>query len=148
GFSNTLLGLLSFILTVVTIRWMKVVKKPRTSASEPLLTNQPLSSYNSIHEVDSIDLTGTRSSINPIVQNQVLRARRRMIKYVMVGMFSVVISKLFMGIAFLLSSPGHNILVFVSKFFDWVLIDNYDILFLMFDSLLYVRESLFITLVK
>ncbi|CAH8630804.1 unnamed protein product [Heterobilharzia americana] len=114
GFSNTLLGLLSFILTVVTIRWMKVVKKPRTSASEPLLTNQPLSSYNSIHEVDSIDLTGTRSSINPIVQNQVLRARRRMIKYVMVGMFSVVISKLFMGIAFLLSSPGHNILVFVS----------------------------------
>ncbi|VDQ10612.1 unnamed protein product [Trichobilharzia regenti] len=116
GISNALLGLQSFLLIVLTIRWMKVVKQHRPSESthEPLLTNQSVSSYDSVHEVDSVEFTSNGSTINPVVQNQVLRARRRTIKYALLGMFSIVVSKLLMGIAYLLSYPGHNILILVS----------------------------------
>ncbi|CAH8656406.1 unnamed protein product [Schistosoma margrebowiei] len=117
GLNSTLLGLLSFGLTWITTRWMKVVKRHRISeASEPLLTNQSVSAYNSIHEVDSIDNNNNSSSSpsNIIIQNEVLRARRRMIKYVICGMIAIVISKLLMGLAFLFPSPGHNIAVFVT----------------------------------
>ncbi|KAK4474452.1 hypothetical protein MN116_001606 [Schistosoma mekongi] len=121
GLSSTLLGLLSFILTWVTIRWMKVVKQRRISeSSQPLLTNESVSSYSSIHEVDSADLTTNNtnynSSCNHTIQHQVLRARRRMIKYVIFGMLAIVISKFLMGLAFWFPSPGHNILVFISLF--------------------------------
>ncbi|CAH8574675.1 unnamed protein product [Schistosoma turkestanicum] len=124
GLNATLLGLLSFGLTWITIRWMKVVKRRRISeSSQPLLTNQSNSDYNAISEIDSIDLTNNNSSSsnssspsNSIIQNEVLRARRRMIKYLICGMFAIVVSKLLMGLAFLLPSPGHNILVFVSLF--------------------------------
>ncbi|CAH8874303.1 unnamed protein product [Trichobilharzia szidati] len=116
GISNALLGLLSFILIMLTIHWMKLVKQPQPSEStyEPLLTNQSVPSYNSVHEVDSIEFTRNRRAINRIIQNQVLRARRRTIKYALLGMFSIVVSKLLMGIAYLFSYPGHNILIFVS----------------------------------
>ncbi|CAH8655382.1 unnamed protein product [Schistosoma curassoni] len=104
GLNSTLLGLLSFGLTWITTHWMKVVKRHRISeASEPLLTNQSVSGISS-------------SSLNIIIQNEVLRARRRMIKYVICGMIAIVISKLLMGLAFLFPSPGHNIAVFVSLF--------------------------------
>ncbi|KAH8866349.1 adenylate cyclase [Schistosoma japonicum] len=119
GLSSTLLGLLSFILTWVTIRWMKVVKQRRISeSSQPLLANESVSSYSSVHEAYSADLTtdntNCNSPFNRTIQHQVLRARRRMIKYVIFGMLAIVISKFLMGLAFWFSSPGHNILVFVS----------------------------------
>ncbi|XP_018654830.1 putative adenylate cyclase [Schistosoma mansoni] len=86
GLNSTLLGLFSFGLTWVTTRWMKVVKRRRMSeASEPLLTNQSVSSYNSIHEVDSIDYNNNSNISSPsnlIIQNEVLRARRRMINII------------------------------------------------------------------
>ncbi|CAH8635576.1 unnamed protein product [Schistosoma intercalatum] len=120
GLNSTLLGLLSFGLTWITTHWMKVVKRHRISeASEPLLTNQSVSGYNSIHEVDSIDHNNNIIISSPstiIIQNEVLRARRRMIKYVICGMIAIVISKLLMGLAFLFPSPGHNIAVYVSLF--------------------------------